>query len=172
MPSPDHKSFHVSTTPSNRGRKRRSPGSIPPRTLWKPQPRWLVADWLGLMEPARGESFPSGQRRGSAAPKEIGSQPRIKNPSVSLQLQQPGDENDVPPAGRYRPAWCGNPKPTGWLLIGWGSWSQRAARASPWANAEVPPHPGRIRSHPRIRNPSPCLQLQQTGVDNTDPPCP
>ena len=60
-------SFHISTTPTTRRRKRRSPGSIPPRRVWKPQPNWLVANWLRL---ACGESFPSGQRRGSAAPGE------------------------------------------------------------------------------------------------------
>ena len=38
IPSPDHKSFHTSTKVTNRGRKRWSPGSIPPRTVWKPQP--------------------------------------------------------------------------------------------------------------------------------------
>ena len=31
---------------------------------------WLVDDWMRLMEPARAESFPSGQRRGPAAPGE------------------------------------------------------------------------------------------------------
>ena len=35
---PDTKSFHTSTTPTNRGRKRWPPGPIPPRMLWKPQP--------------------------------------------------------------------------------------------------------------------------------------
>ena len=69
------------------------------------------------MEPARGESDPSGQRRDPAAPEKIGSHPRIGNISVSLQLQQPGDENGDPP-GRYRLPGCGNPNPIGWLLIG------------------------------------------------------
>ena len=45
-------------------------------------------------------------------------------------------------------------------LIG-RSWSQRAARVAPRANAKVPPHPGRISSHLRFRNPSISLQLQQ-----------
>ena len=36
--SPDQKSVHTSTTPTNRGKKRWSAGSIPPRTVWKPQP--------------------------------------------------------------------------------------------------------------------------------------
>ena len=70
LPSPGKKSFYKSTTPTTRGRKRISPGSIPPRRTWKPQPDWMIADWLGLMEPARGKSRPSGQRRGPAAPGE------------------------------------------------------------------------------------------------------
>ena len=70
-PPPDQKSFHTPIPPTNRGRKRWFTGSIPPRTVWKPQPHWLIADWLGLMGSARGESgesCPSGQRRGPAAP--------------------------------------------------------------------------------------------------------
>ena len=68
--SPDEKSLHISTTATTRRRKRRSPGSVPSRAVWKSQPHWVIADWLGLMEPARGESCPSGQRRGPAAPGE------------------------------------------------------------------------------------------------------
>ena len=75
-PSPAQKSFHVSTTPTTRGRKRRFPGSIPPRRVWKPQLLWAIADWLGL--------------------------------------------------------------------------SQRTAGLAPRANAEVPPHTGRISCHPQI----------------------
>ena len=41
--SADQKSFHTSTTPTNRGRRRWSPGSIPPPMVWKPQPRVLKA---------------------------------------------------------------------------------------------------------------------------------
>ena len=67
---PDLRSFHVSTTPAHRGQKNRSPGSIPLRTVCNPQLDWLAARWLGLMEPARGESFPSGQRRSAATPGE------------------------------------------------------------------------------------------------------
>ena len=48
--------------------------------------------------------------------------------------------------------------------------SQCAARVAPRANVEVPPHPGRIRSHLRIRNPSKSLQIQQPqGDENGDP---
>ena len=68
--SPDENSLHVSTTPTTRGRKQRSPRSRPPRKRWKPQPHWVIADWLGLTVPARGESCPSDQRRGPAAPGE------------------------------------------------------------------------------------------------------
>ena len=38
VPSSDQKSFHTSTAPTNQGRKRWSHGSIPLRTVWKPQP--------------------------------------------------------------------------------------------------------------------------------------
>ena len=68
FPSPGQKPFHTSTTLTTRRRKGRSPGSIPPCSMWIPQPHRVIADWLGLMKPARGESFPLGQRRGPATP--------------------------------------------------------------------------------------------------------
>ena len=71
-------------TPTSWGRKRRSPGSIPPRTVWKPQPHWLVANWLGFMEPAGGESCPSGQGRGRAAHGEVKVPSPDQNPSTSM----------------------------------------------------------------------------------------
>ena len=98
----------------------------------------------------------------------IVSHPRISNSSKSLQPQQPGDGNgDLP--GRYRPARCGNSNPTGWLLIGWGSWSHRAARVALPAIVEVAPLTGRLRSHPRIRNPSMSLQFRQIWNRDGDP---
>ena len=36
VPSPDQKSFHICTTPTNQGPRRRSHGSIPPHKVWKP----------------------------------------------------------------------------------------------------------------------------------------
>ena len=51
-PSPDHKAFDTFTIPTNRGRKRRSPRSTPPCTVWKPQPHCMIVDWLGFVEPA------------------------------------------------------------------------------------------------------------------------
>ena len=68
--SPDENSFHTPTTPTNRERKQWSPRSIPPRAVRKPQPHRRIVDRLGLMEPARGESCDSGQRRGPAEPGE------------------------------------------------------------------------------------------------------
>ena len=53
VPPPDQKSLHTSRTPTTRGRKRRFPGSIPPRRVWKPQPHWVIADWLGIVESQR-----------------------------------------------------------------------------------------------------------------------
>ena len=55
------------------------------------------------------------------------------------------------------------------MLIGWGSWSQRAARVAPRVNVEVSPHPGRMRCHPRIITISISLRLQQIGNENRDP---
>ena len=69
-PIPGSNSLSISLLLQQLGTKTEVPGSIPPRTVCKPQPHWLVANWLGIMEPARGESCPSGQRRGLAAPGE------------------------------------------------------------------------------------------------------
>ena len=67
FPSADRKSFHISTTRSTPGQKGRSPGSIPPNRVWKPQPHWVMDDWIGPMGLARGERCPPGQRRGPDA---------------------------------------------------------------------------------------------------------
>ena len=138
--------------------------------MWKPQPHWLVADWLGLKELARDESFPSGQRRGPATPGEDRAlSPDQKSFHISTtNSKKPGDDNGDPP-GRYRPARCGNPNHTGWLLMGWGSRSQRAVRVASPAKIEVAPLMGRLRSNPRIRNLSIFLQFQQTGHQDGDP---
>ena len=101
------------------------------------------------MEPARGESCPSGQRRGPTAPGEERVIPGSET-LPDLQLQQTVDENGDHP-GRYRPARRGNVNPTGGLLISSGLWSYRVVRVVPRDNVKVPPHPGRIGSHPRIR---------------------
>ena len=74
------------------------PGSIPPRRVWKPQPHWVIADWLELiMEPARGESFPSGQRRGPATPGED----RLPIPGSEIlpylyNSRNPGTQTQIP----------------------------------------------------------------------------
>ena len=85
VPSPDQKYCHTSTTSTNRGRKRRLPGSIPPRIVWKHRP---------------------GQRH----PETITSHPQIRNPRMTLQLQQTGDENGGPP-GSIPPRTLWKPQP-------------------------------------------------------------
>ena len=40
--------------PTNRGRKRRSLGSTPPRTVREPTPRRLITGWLGVVQSTRG----------------------------------------------------------------------------------------------------------------------
>ena len=129
---------------------------------------WLLSGW-DLWSQRTARAAPWHNVEISPHPGRIGHHLRIRNPSISLQLQQPDDENGYAP-GRHRPAPCENLNHTGWLLIGLGSWGQRAARVAPRDNAEVLPHQGRISSHPRIRNPSISLQLQQTGDENADPP--
>ena len=89
VPSLDQKSFHAITSPTHRGRKRWSPWSIPPRAVWKPPTHWLIADWLGFVEPA-----PPGEDK---------IQSRIRYPSIHLQPQHTGDDNGGLP-GQYRPA--------------------------------------------------------------------
>ena len=126
---PDHKSFRTSTTPTYRRRTWLSPGSIPPRAVWKPQP---------------GVRGASAQRH----PGGIWSHPRVGNPSIHLKLQQTGDENGDPP-GRYRPARCGNPNPAGRSLIGWGS---RIKPASP-GDDRVPPRIRNSSIHLQLRQP-------------------
>ena len=126
---------------------------------------WLVANWLRLIESARGESCPSGQRRGPAEPGED----KVPSPgqkSFHISSTTTWDEN-ADPSSRYRSARYGNPNPTVWLLIGW---SQRAARVASREIVEVPPHPGRIGSHPRTKNLPIYLQRQQTGDENADLP--
>ena len=128
-------------------------------------PTPLADDWLGLIEPARGESCPSGQRPGPAAPGDD----RVPSPdqksfhdiSTTYNSTTRGRKRRCPESIPPRAVW--KPQPH-WLIDIWlGSWSQHAARVAPWANVEVPPHPGRIWSHPRIRISSKSLRIQQPG---------
>ena len=108
MPIPESEILPYLYNSNNPGTKWGSSGLIPPRSLWKPVRQLMIADWLGLMESARGESFRSGQRRGPVALAEDKFYPRIINPSISLQLQQPADDKGEH-RGRYRTARCANP---------------------------------------------------------------
>ena len=70
------------------------------------------------MEPARGESFPRANVEVASYTGRIRPHPRIRNSSISLNLQQTRDQ-DVDPTGRYCPTRCGNPQLTVTrLLIG------------------------------------------------------
>ena len=129
--SPVRKSVHIFATPEIRPRKNCSPASIPRRTVCKPQPHRPIANWLGLEYKQRH-------------PGTIGSHPRIGNPSITLQIQQPGDKKRVPP-GRHRSARCGNPNHTdSTTLSGWGSF-------------EVPPHAGTKIFHPKTKSFQKCI---------------
>ena len=81
---------------NNPGTKRRSTVSILPRRVWKPQPNRLVAFWLGLMEPACGQSCISGQRQGPATHWED----RVSSPGkqrfhISTTLTNPDTKTQI-----------------------------------------------------------------------------
>ena len=133
------------------------------------KPHWVIADWLGPMEPARGESCPLGQRRGPAAPGEDNFPSPVQ---ISLHIyatpttrrRKRGSLESIP----HRRVW--KPRPH-WLVAGWmGLMEQRAAVVASRDNVEISPHPGSIGSHPRIQTFSLYLQLQQPGDVNGDPP--
>lgn len=81
---------------NNLGRKRISPGSIPTRKVRKTQPYLLIYSWLGLMEPARGESRPWRQHRDPAAPGGGKLLSLGQTKSIHLQLQHPGTKTNTP----------------------------------------------------------------------------
>ena len=57
----------------------------------------MIADWLGLMEPARDENRPSGQRRGPAAPGEDKfPSPGQKSYCYLYNSNNPGTKTEIP----------------------------------------------------------------------------
>ena len=164
---PNANSIHNSTTPTTRERKHRSARSIPPRAARKSKPNLVIANWLRLMDPAPGQSCPSGQRRHLAALSEdhvlSPDENSFHTPATpTTRGRKQWSPRSIPPRAAKKPQLHIR------MLIGWSSWSQRAARVATRANANVPP--GRISSHPRIRNPSTSVQLQLTGEENEDSP--
>ena len=160
FPSPGQKSFNISPTLTTPSRNRNTVGSIPLRRVWKPQSLCPIADWLGLIMPPRGEGFPSDLGRGPVAPgQNYFPSPGKKFFHISTPPTTRSREEKYP--GSILPRRVFKPQ-SHWPIADWlGIWSKRAARVAPWANAAVPPHPERIRSHPRVRNPSIYLLLQQ-----------
>ena len=145
MPSPGQKSFHISTTPTTRGGKRRPPGSIPPRRVWKPQPHWVIADWLELiMEPARGESFPSGQRRGPATPGDDNiPSPGQKSFHISSIPTSRGRKHRSP--GSILPCRVWKPHPH-WVIVDWlGLMEPARCESCPSGQRRGPASPGEER---------------------------
>lgn len=137
VPSPDHVSFHTYSTPTTRGRKRISPRSIPPRTVWKPQRYRLICGWLGLMEPAHRENYPPRQRRGLTAPgdDEVTSSVQ-KSFHTSTKPTNPGRKRSSPGSISPRKIWKSHRH--GLILDG------RAHGASPRRGL---PHGRRSRCH-------------------------
>ena len=109
--------------PTNRGRNRGSPGSTPPSTVRKKQPPWLIADWLGFVEPA-----PTGE---SKVPSPD------QNPSTPLQFQRNRDEHGGVPRGDT--AQHGVETPT------WGSYRQRHPGRVSHSRVGIPSTPLQLR---------------------------
>ena len=63
-----------------------------PRGVETP-PHELIADWLGLIKPRAARVAPGANAEVSPHPGRLSSDPRIRYPSMSLQLQHTGDEN-------------------------------------------------------------------------------
>ena len=135
-----------------------------------------------------GAETPTWGSQRQRHPGRIKSNPQIRNPSINLQPQQAGVENGGPP-GQQCLARCGTPKLGFSIRAGYGpnpgseilpyiyntnklgTKTVDAGVATVPNGVETPTwgcqrHPGMIRSHPRIINPSIHLQLQQTGDEN------
>ena len=70
---------------------------MPPRTVRKPHPRLLIADWLGLLKLAWVESCPSVQRQGPDPPGEDHFPSPVKKSSYTSYLHSannPGTKTD------------------------------------------------------------------------------
>ena len=148
LSSPDEKIFNIVKSPTSRGRKRRSPGSNPPRTVWNPESHWLVTVSWSLRAPEELPLWPTSTFRrtggGRGLITALGSHPYL------CDLNNPGTETEI---GRVFTDSQGMVTPTpltGCRLIK----RSLAKRVTPLASFEVPPRPGRIGCHPRARNAS------------------
>ena len=110
-PSPYHKSVHTYLYNSNNPEKKpQIPGvDTSPQGVEIPNP-WVIAGWMGLMEAARGESCPLGQRRGPATPGEDKFLSEIL--PYLCKYNKPGTNTHISRVDTV-PAGCGNLNPTG-----------------------------------------------------------
>ena len=63
--------------------------------MGKRQPHWVIADWLGLLEPARGESCLLGQRRGPVATGEDNTIPGSETLPYLSAFNNPGTKTEI-----------------------------------------------------------------------------
>ena len=135
-----------------------------PAGYGNPNPaHWMLSD----IEIPRTECWPTGQLRSPAAPGEDRLSSADKKSFYECTIRNPGDGSGDP-AGRYRPERRGNLHASGWLLIGRGSWRQRARRFAPLANFEDLSHPETIWSH-QMRNSSTSLNLSYQEAETEIP---
>ena len=101
-PSPVQNSLQASTTPTTQGRKRRSPGSKPPREVWKPQSFRPIADWLGLQNKASATRGRQGPIPGSEISPHICNSDNLGTKTVISRVETAphGLETPVPLADR------------------------------------------------------------------------
>ena len=106
------KIIHISAPSTTWEQRRRFPGSIPPRRVWKPHLHWLVAVSWSL---SAGRVIPLTNVEVPPNPEWTRSHPRIRKSSISLGPQQSWSRDGECP-GLHRPAGYRKPNPADWLL--------------------------------------------------------
>ena len=107
VPSSHQNVLYISTTPTNGGENEGSPGRYRPARSVNPNPI-ADADWLGRVKGARGEDYPSKQRRGPAEPVEY----KVPSPDRRTRGRKWRSHGSIPP----RTVWKTQPH---WLITGW-----------------------------------------------------
>ena len=171
FPSPDQQSFQPYITPTHRGRKWQSPGvDTAPYGVETPSHR-LTADRLGLtahIEPARGESRPSGQGQG---PAENG-EDNIPSPDPkhfdACTTPAPRGQNKLSP-GSIPPRTVWEPHPNRRIADRLGLMKPVRGKSCPSGQRRGTAAPGDDKLPSSDQRPFKHLPLQHPGDANSDP---